>query len=146
MLKYFKKESDKKIKIIHADDHTLFRSGVRNALKTREDIEFIGEAGNGQELLDLLELIIPDIIILNMTMPVMNGLEALPKLREKYPDLKVIVLSMHTDPQIITKMMRLGANSYLTKNVSADTIYEAIQCVYQYKYYYSEAIKSAFLR
>lgn len=142
---YFHKKEEKKIKIIHCDDHSLFRSGVRMALKDRGDIEIIGESGNGLELLKLLETITPDIVILNVTMPVMNGIETLPKIKEKYPDLKVIILSMHSSSEMITKMMQLGANSYLTKNESGEVIYIAIKCVQEYNYYYSEGIEQAFL-
>jgi DNA-binding NarL/FixJ family response regulator len=78
-------------------------------------------------------------------MPVMNGIATLPKVKEKYPDLKVIVLSMHTSPEIITKMMQLGANSYLSKNTDGEAIYQAIKCVQEYNYYYSESIEKAYL-
>ena len=78
-------------------------------------------------------------------MHVMNGLETLPKIREKYPSLKVIILTMHTDPGIVTTMMRMGANSYLTKNIDSELIYQAIKCVFEYDYYYSEAIETAWL-
>jgi DNA-binding NarL/FixJ family response regulator len=144
--KYFKKPNgEKKIRIIHCDDHTLFRSGVRNALLKYSDIEIIGESGNGLELLKLLETTIPDIVILNIQMPVMDGIETLPKIREKYPELKVIVLSMHSDRGIITKMMQLGANSYLSKNTDGEVIYQSIKCVQEYNYYYSESIEQAYL-
>ena len=145
--KYFKKpkEEEKKITIIHCDDHALFRSGVRLALKDNSDIEIIGESGNGLELLKLLETVLPDIVILNVAMPVMDGIITLPKIREKYPQLKVIVISMHNSPEIITKMMQLGANSYLTKNTVGEAIYQAIKCVQEYNYYYSESIEKAYL-
>jgi DNA-binding NarL/FixJ family response regulator len=144
--KYFKKpKKEKKITIIHCDDHTLFRSGVRIALKDKSDIDIIGESGNGLELLKLLETTIPDIVILNVAMPVMDGIETLPKIREKYPELKVIVLSMHNSPEVITKMMQLGANSYLSKNTDGEAIYQAIKCVQEYNYYYSESIERAYL-
>jgi DNA-binding NarL/FixJ family response regulator len=143
---YFKKTKEEKgIRIIHCDDHALFRSGVRMALKDRNNIEIIGESGNGLELLKLLETVTPDIVILNVAMPVMNGIETLPKIKEKYPDLKVIILSMHNSPEIITKMMQLGANSYLSKNTDGEAIYQAIKCVQEYNYYYSESIVKAYL-
>src|SRR5665213_3215272 len=111
--RFFKKpKEEKKITIIHCDDHALFRSGVRTALLKYTDIELIDESGNGLELLKLLETTIPDIVILNVAMPVMDGIVTLPKIRERYPELKVIVLSMHNSPEVITKMMQLGANSY----------------------------------
>ena len=144
-MKYLKITWQSKIKIIVTDDHALFRRGVRTALDKWSDLEIIEEACNGQELLDLLETVIPDIVILNITMPVMNGIETLPIIREKYPDLKVIVLTMHNDSRMVTKMMSLGANTYLTKNSDSAKICEAIRCVHEYGYYYSEAIKEALL-
>jgi DNA-binding NarL/FixJ family response regulator len=144
--KYFKKPKEvKKITIIHCDDHALFRYGVRTALLKYTDIEIIAESSNGVELLKQLEILVPDMVILNIQMPIMNGIEALPKIKEKYPNLKVIVLSMHNDKDVITKMMQLGANSYLTKNTNSDIIYQAIKCVNEFNYYYSEAVERAFL-
>jgi DNA-binding NarL/FixJ family response regulator len=144
--KYFKKPQElKRITVIHCDDHELFRFGVRSVLEKYSDIEFIGEAGNGLELLKLLETVIPDIVILNVAMPVMDGIQTLPKIREKYPGLRVVVLSMHNSPLIITKMMQLGANSYLTKNTEGEIIYRAIKCVHEFDYYYSESIEHAYL-
>jgi DNA-binding NarL/FixJ family response regulator len=144
-LKYLKITWQSKIKIIVTDDHALFRRGVRMALDKWSDLEIVGEATNGQELLDLLETVMPDIVILNITMPVMNGIETLPIIREKYPDLKVVVLTMHDNPRMVIKMMSLGANAYLTKNSDSAQICEAIRCVYEYGYHYSEAIKEALL-
>jgi len=108
-------------------------------------MEIVGEAANGQELLDLLDTVIPDVVILNITMPVMDGVETLPRIRKKYPDLKVVILTMHSDPRMIVKMMSLGANTYLTKNMEASTICEAIRCVHEYGYYYSKAISEVLL-
>jgi DNA-binding NarL/FixJ family response regulator len=143
---YFQKtKEEKRIKIIHCDDHSLFRSGVRMALNNKNDIDIIGESENGLELLKLLETVTPDIVILNVAMPVMNGIETLPKIKEKYPYLKIIILSMHNSTEIITKMMQLGANSYLSKNTDGEVIYQAIKCVQEYNYYYSESIERAYL-
>jgi DNA-binding NarL/FixJ family response regulator len=133
------------VKIILTDYYKLFRSGVRTCLEPKNDIEIVGEAGNGQELMELLNEIIPDIIIMDVQMPVMDGFETLLRIRKKFPDLKVIIMSIHTDPAIISEMMRLGANTYLGKNCNSETIYQAIRCVFEYNYYYSEAIKTAWL-
>jgi DNA-binding NarL/FixJ family response regulator len=139
------KSSEKKITVFLVDDHELFRRGVRTAISKWPEIVITKEAGNGKELLELLEKEIPDVVILNITMPVMNGLETLPKIREKYPSLKVIILSMHNDVLMIKKMMQLGANSYLTKNMDSDVICQAIKCVHEYDYYYSDPIARTFL-
>jgi DNA-binding NarL/FixJ family response regulator len=78
-------------------------------------------------------------------MPVMDGIQTLPEIKKRYPDLKVIILSMHNSLEMVTKLMALGGNSYLTKNSSSETIYKAIKCVLQYEYYYSDAIAAALI-
>ncbi len=134
-----------KIRLIHCDEYPLFRQGLGKALSQKEDIELIGGAENGQELMELLDKTIPDIIILNITMPILNGIGTFSKIKEKYPEIKIIVLSMHTDRNVIIKMMKLGAGTFLTKDTEGEEIYQAIKCVNEYNYYYSEAIERAFL-
>ena len=135
--------SQKKIKIIITDDHKLFRTGVRNCLEKRADIEIIGEAENGLQLLKLLEFVKPDIIFLNIQMPVMNGVDTLPIIREKYPDLKVIILSMHNDPEVVRKMIDLGANTYFTKEAGSDKIYEAILALSKQWFFISDTVRKS---
>src|SRR5262245_18390788 len=118
--------SDDEIKIILCDDHKLFRWGVRNALSRRKEIEIISEAENGQDLLDQLETLRPDLVIMGISMPVMDGIHTLPILRKKYPALKVIILSMHNDHSVICRAIELGANTYLTKEADSEEIYQAI--------------------
>ena len=135
-------ENEKKITVVHCDDHSLFRNGVKVALKRKADIQFAGEAANGLELLHLLEKVMPDIVILNVAMPVMDGIQTLPEIKKRYPNLKVIMLTMHNSPDIIAKVMMLGANAYLTKNADSEEIYAAIKCVKQFNYYYNDALGS----
>jgi len=115
------------IKVAIADDHALFRQGVRTALSVRKDIEMIAEADNGMQLLNLLKHIEPDVILLDIQMPIMDGITTLPEIRKLYPEVKVIILSMHNDHSMISKLMEVGANSYLTKNSDSETIYQAIK-------------------
>ncbi|HMU46469.1 MAG TPA: response regulator transcription factor [Chitinophagaceae bacterium] len=123
------------VKILVCDDHQLFRTGVRNSLRKYADAEIIGEAENGKVLLDMLENLQPDIILLNIQMPVLDGIETLPILRKEFPHIKVIILSMHNDPAVICKMLELGASCYLTKDVTSAEIYEAIKaCAGQWFY------------
>ena len=139
------KKEEGKIKIFHTDCYELLKSGIKKGLSRWPEIEITGEAANGKELLKLLETEIPDIVIVNINMPVMNGIETLAKIREKYPYLKVIILTLYNDHDMILKMMRLGANSFISLNTSVDIIYQAIKCVHEYNYYYSESIEQAFL-
>jgi DNA-binding NarL/FixJ family response regulator len=139
------KLEEKKIIVFHADDHELLRYGVKKSLERWPEIDIIKGISNGKELLKLLETEIPDVILLDFQMPVMDGRETLTRIKEKYPYLKVIILTMHNDEDTIKKMMRLGANSFVTLYEMSDKIAEAILCVHQFNYFYSEAIERAFL-
>src|ERR1017187_674461 len=120
-----KLETDHTIKVIIADDHTLFRAGVKTALSVKKDVELIAEADNGMQLLNLLKHVEPDVILLDIQMPIMDGIQTLPEIRKLYPHVKVIILSMHNDHSMISKLMEIGANSYLTKNTDSENIYQA---------------------
>src|SRR5882762_5455528 len=133
------------IKVAIADDHALFRQGVRTALSVRKDIEMIAEADNGMQLLNLLKHIEPDVILLDIQMPIMDGITTLPEIRKLYPDVKVIILSMHNDHSMISKLMEIGANSYLTKNSDSETIYQAIKTCYEQEFFFNELTNKALL-
>lgn len=135
----------KSIKVAIADDHALFRAGVRTALAEKIDIELIAEADNGLELLRLLIDKEPDVILLDIQMPVMDGVTALPEIRKIYPAVKIIVLSMHNEHSMISRLMEIGANSYLTKNTDSDTIYEAIKTCVEQDFYFNELTNKALL-
>ncbi|MEO6317099.1 MAG: response regulator transcription factor [Chitinophagaceae bacterium] len=133
------------IKVAIADDHALFRAGVKTALSVRKDIEMIAEADNGMQLLNLLKHIEPDVILLDIQMPLMDGISTLPEIRKLYPDIKVIILSMHNDHSMISKLMEVGANSYLTKNSDSETIYQAIKTCFEQEFYFNELTNKALL-
>ena len=136
----------KEIKIIITDDHELFRRGVKTALSGKERISIIGEAENGKDLLQKLEYLNPDIVLLDIQMPVMDGLTVLPILREKYPKLKVIVISMHNDSSVVCKMIELGANSYLTTESGSNEIYEAILACDKNWFFISDIIAGSLIK
>jgi DNA-binding NarL/FixJ family response regulator len=138
-------DPDKTIKVAIADDHALFRAGVRTALSIKKDIELICEAENGLQLLNMLQDVEPDVILLDIQMPVMDGILTLPEIRKLYPNVKVIILSMHNDHSMISKLMEIGANSYLTKNSDSETIYEAIKTCYEQEFYFNELTNKALL-
>jgi len=133
------------IKVAIADDHALFRQGVRTALSVRKDIEMIAEADNGMQLLNLLKHIEPDVILLDIQMPIMDGITTLPEIRKLYPEVKVIILSMHNDHSMISKLMEVGANSYLTKNSDSETIYQAIKTCFEQEFFFNELTNKALL-
>jgi len=139
------KNLDTVIKVAIADDHTLFRTGVKTSLSSRKDIQMVAEAENGMQLLNLLKHIKPDVILLDIQMPIMDGLTTLPEIKKLYPDVKVIMLSMHNDHSMITRMMEIGANSYLTKESDSETIYQAIRTCFEQEFFFNELTNKALL-
>lgn len=123
------------IKWVICEDQPLFRAGIINWLKQYPNLQFIGETSNGQELLDQLQVLNPDIIILNVQMPVMDGIKTLPLLLKKNPLYKVIVFSFLNDPAIIKTMLGLGAKAYITKDLGGEEIYNAIVEVHEFGFY-----------
>lgn len=133
------------LKVIIADDHVLFRAGVKTALSLKKDVRIIGEADNGQQLLHLLKHLLPDVILLDIQMPIMDGITTLPEIKKLYPDIRIIMLTMHNDHSMISKLMELGANAYLTKNSDSEVIYEAIKTCYANEYYFNDLTNKALL-
>lgn len=133
------------IKVAIADDHVLFRAGVKTALSIKKDVELIAEADNGMQLLNLLKHIEPDVILLDIQMPIMDGIQTLPEIRKIRPEAKVIILSMHNDHSMISKLMEIGANSYLTKNSDSETIYQAIVTCFEQEFFFNDLTNKALL-
>ena len=140
-----KPELNGTIKVIIADDHALFRAGVKTALSVKKDVELIAEADNGMQLLNLLKHMEPDVILLDIQMPIMDGIATLPEIRKMYPHVKVIILSMHNDHSMISRMMEIGANSYLTKESDSETIYQAIKTCFEQEFFFNELTNKALL-
>lgn len=136
-------QSLQKIKIIITDDHQLYRAGVIKSLVSKTNVQFIAAAENGADLLEKLEYLEPDIIIMGINMPVMDGLTALPILKQKYPSIKIIMLTMYEDATIICKAITLGANAYLLKTSEGEEIYKAIMVCYNQWFYINETLRIA---
>ncbi len=139
------KDQSEPIKVLIADDHVLYRAGVKTALSTKNDIKVIAEADNGMHLLNMLKIIQPDVILLDIQMPVMDGIGALPEIKKSWPHIKVIMLTMMDDHSMITRLMELGANSYLSKTSDSEIIYEAIKTCYEQEYYFNTLTNKALL-
>src|SRR6478672_1724484 len=133
------------IKVIIADDHVLYRAGVKTALSSKKDMKVIAEADNGSHLLMVLKAVQPDVILLDIQMPIMDGIAALAEIKRLYPTIKVIMLTMMDDHSMITKLMELGANSYLTKTSDSEIIYEAIKTCHEQEYYFNSLTNKALL-
>jgi two-component system, NarL family, response regulator LiaR len=119
------------IRIFLCDDHTLFRQGIRKLLALEHDIEIIGESGNGQEMLDLLKKTSPDVILMDIGMPKMDGVTATYKIKRIQPHVNVIILTVYEDEPHIFQAIKAGAMGYLLKDVSIDELIEAIHKVHK---------------
>ena len=140
-----KEDLSEPIKVIIADDHVLYRAGVKTALSTKKDVKVIAEADNGMHLLNLIKNIPVDVILLDIQMPIMDGIATLPEIKKISPHTKVIMLTMVDDQSMITKLMELGANSYLTKTSDSEIIYEAIKTCFEQEYYFNSLTNKALL-
>lgn len=128
-----------RIKIVLADDHEIFRDGLRNLLSKNLSFDLCGEACNGKELIKQVENTLPDVILTDIKMPDMDGIEATALLHQKYPHIGIIALSMHGEDNFIIEMLEAGAKGYLLKNSSKDEITEAIYSIYEGTPYYCKS-------
>jgi DNA-binding NarL/FixJ family response regulator len=133
------------INVMIVDDHVLYRAGVKTALSSKKDIKIIAEADNGAHLLNMLKGIQPDVILLDIQMPIMDGITALPEVKKLYPGIKIIMLTLLDDQSVVTRLMELGANSYLVKTSDAEVIYEAIKTCHQQEFYFNSLTNKALL-
>lgn len=129
-----------------ADDHELFRKGFISMLSSVADFSFVHEAANGQELLDKVAVREPDIVLMDLQMPVMDGMQATEILLEKHPEVKVIVVSMYDEDRFILHMLEKGVHGYLLKDTSPDEVERAIRRVAEEGYYYSDFVSKAMHR
>lgn len=132
-----------KIKVLIADDHTLMRSGLRLMLSGQQDIEVVGEAADGNEAIALAEKTLPDIVLLDISMPEMSGLECLKILAVKCPGTKTILLTMHEDARYIKEGFAQGAMGYILKKAADDVLYQAIRAVYAGEMYLQPSMTKA---
>lgn len=117
------------MKIMIADDHPIFRSGVRNLLQTTEDLIVVGEAASGDEVLRLVEQCQPDLILMDIRMPGLNGIEATRLVKEKYPHIHVLILTMFRDDQSVFTAMRVGAKGYVLKDADEIELLQSVRIV-----------------
>lgn len=136
----------RKIRLIIADDQVLFLKGLRLLISTFDTIELIGEASNGQELLELIAAKQPDVVLIDLKMPILDGIEVTKKIRTTNTDLKIILLSMYNEESIINHVMKIGANGYLLKNEEPAILKEAIEAVFEKGFYFNEYVSKALLR
>jgi DNA-binding NarL/FixJ family response regulator len=128
------------ISVLVADDHSVVREGVRRLIEGEDDIELCGEAADGRELLEQIDAHRPNVVILDITMPRLSGLETLERVRAKHPEIKTILLSVHADPPMIRSAVSLGVDGYLLKNARSGEILTAIRAVTRGGSYFSPLV------
>ena len=128
------------INVIIADDHQMFIDGIKSLLINEPDIEIIGEALNGKQVLEKLENAPCDLVLMDINMPVMDGIEATSKLKEKFPQVTVLILSMFNEKEMSTRILEAGAAGYILKNTGKAELIKAIHHVVDGSTYYSNAV------
>jgi len=117
------------ISVLIADDHTIVRSGVRLLLEAESDIRVVGEALNGREALELAESLQPDVVLMDITMPEMDGLEATKEIKSRFPQINVLVLTMHRSDEYFFEMLKAGASGYILKGAKTSELINAVRIV-----------------
>jgi two-component system, NarL family, response regulator DegU len=125
-----------------ADDHTLFRKAMVNLIRGFENIAEVKDAENGKELLTLMKYQTPDVAIIDLQMPVMDGVETCENILQKYPDVKIIILTMHDSERYILHMMEMGVHAFLLKNTEPEELEEAINAVIEKDFYHNDLVAS----
>lgn len=133
------------IKVAIADDHKIFRDGIKMALSGKEYLKIIWEAEDGKDLIHKMKIKLPDVLLMDIRMPEMDGINAISLLRKEYEEVKIIVLTMYDDHEMIAKMMEMGANAYLTKTTDPEEIYNAILTCMNDDFYFNDLLNKAVL-
>jgi len=129
-----------KIRVFVADDHNIVRRGLISILSLMEDVEVVGEAEDGRTAVEQVMKIIPDLVLMDVSMPNLNGMEATRRIKNRMPEVRVLVLSAHDNEAYVLESLRSGANGYILKNTSADDLHAAIRVVNSGQAYFSPGI------
>jgi len=133
-------------KVALVDDHPVFRLGLAELLNEFDDIEICFEASNGLEALDKLKDIRPDIILMDLEMPLMNGIQTTELVKKMYPETKILMLTMHNREELVTELARLGCNGYLLKEYKIEIIADAIQRVFKHQFFFRDHFTKGLLK
>lgn len=139
-------EQENKIRYALADDHTIFRQGLKMILSQYPEFEFVCEAENGEELLQKLEETPTEIVLLDLSMPVMDGIDTAKNIADLFPKTRVLILSMHDEEAIIAHAMQMGANGFMLKNSDPSTIAMAIHSIIETGYYFNDVVSAATIK
>ncbi|WP_426484843.1 response regulator [Flavobacterium sp. 2] len=128
----------KKINLLIADDHTMFLQGIVSLLEQESEINIVGKAVNGIEALEIIKTKNPDLVILDISMPEMDGIELSKILKKDFPEVKILIVSTHSNVKIISRLIRIGVNGYLLKNAEKSELLKAIHSIASGENYFSE--------
>ena len=131
-----------KIKIIIADDHILIRKAIKSLLQNVEDFVIVGEAENGEEAINRVNELAPDIVIMDISMPGLNGIEATKIISQKYPSTKVLALTIHEDKEYLFEILKEGASGCLVKNTTRLELINAIRTILMGDFFYSKKVRN----
>ncbi len=118
------------IRLLLVDDHTLVRQGIRSLLETQDDMEVVGEASGGQEAIDMAGDLCPDVTLMDLAMPDMNGMEATRQIREQHPEIQILALTMHSTDEYLFRALQSGASGYVLKEADAAELATAVRAVH----------------
>lgn len=136
---------EKKLRILLGDDHAVLRAGLRVLLNLEEDIEVVGEAADGEEVVEMVEKILPDLVLLDLTMPKLSGLECIERILEKHPTINILVLTMHDDDEYMKAVIRAGGKGYVLKKAADVELLSAIRTVSRGELYIYPPMAAALL-
>jgi DNA-binding NarL/FixJ family response regulator len=131
-----------KYTIVLADDHAMFREGIRKVIEQISDVSVAGEVNDGLELLDFLKEFCPDLILLDISMPNLRGLEAIREIKKTYPQVKILVLTMHKKKEFILQALKDGANGFLLKEDASEELIRAVQAIKNGRQYFSSLLSN----
>ncbi len=132
--------SDERLRVLIADDHTVVRQGIRGVLEEVEGLEVVAEAGDGDEALALVKELEPDVVVLDVNMPGKTGLEVAKALRDDGASVRILILSMHDDPEYVLQAVRVGADGYVLKDVSPAELRDAVRAVHEGREYFTARV------
>ncbi len=132
------------ITVLLAEDHEIVREGVRKLLESEADFKVVGEATTGRQAVDMVRKLRPAVVVMDIAMPILNGLEATRQIRLAVPETKVLILSAHSDDAYVERMATLGASGYLVKQTAVHTLKEAIRAICKGHTFYSPAVAKNF--
>ena len=130
----------RRTRIVLADDHNLIRSGLKLLLERQEDLEVVGEAGNGRAAVECVERTRPDVVVLDIAMPLLNGIEAARQIAARWPDVRIVILSMHADESYVIRALKAGARAYLLKDSAETDLIAAVRAVTAGRAFFSPTV------